>query len=181
MVLPVVVIVVGLFFGYLLLAGSLPLSRTPPPPATARQPVRPDPVDEHALNEYQAALARDPHDRAAALGAADLLYRAQHYDQAVPFYRRAMAIDPNDADVSTALATALWRSGQTDAALAQLDASLAIDPAHAQTLFTKGVVEADGRHDYEAAVRAWTALLDAHPDYPRAETVRAMIRDTEPK
>jgi cytochrome c-type biogenesis protein CcmH/NrfG len=103
------------------------------------------------------------------------------WTRALPGHRRAMAIDPNDADVSTALATALWRSGQTDAALAQLDASLAIDPAHAQTLFTKGVVEADGRHDYEAAVRAWTALLDAHPDYPRAETVRAMIRDTEPK
>lgn len=138
-------------------------------------------VDESALRAYRDILARDPKNVQAAVGAANLLYDGQRYEEAIPLYRQAFALNASDINVSTDLGTALWYTGRADEALAQYAASLAIQPSHPQTLFNLGIVEADGKHDYQAAVAAWERLLSAAPDYPNAAAVRTRIAETKKK
>jgi tetratricopeptide (TPR) repeat protein len=135
------------------------------------------PAEEASLRAYRDILARDPANLQAATDAANLLYDARRYAEAVPFYQKAFALAPTDINISTDLGTALWYSGRTDEALAQYDRSLAINPTHAQTLFNLGIVQRDGRHDKAAAAAVWEKLLDANPGYPNAAEVRQLIAD----
>jgi tetratricopeptide (TPR) repeat protein len=173
----VAVVLVGTLAGYLLTTLSPPASAGPAAmtaPAAAQIGGAP-PADESALQAYRDILARDPKNLQAAIGAANMLYDARRYADAIPFYQQAFALAPSDVSISTDLGTALWYSGRPEEALAQYDRSLAIEPAHAQTLFNVGIVRSEGLHDHKGAVEAWQRLLAAHPDYPNATEVRALI------
>ncbi len=134
-------------------------------------------VDENALKAYRDILARDPKNVQAAVSAANMLYDAQRYSEAIPLYQQAFALNPADINVSTDLGTALWYAGRPDEALAQFERSLKINATHPQTLFNKGVVNADGKHDYKAAAETWETLLKTNPAYADAAHVREMIED----
>lgn len=138
-------------------------------------------VDESELRAYREILARDPKNAAAAVKAANLLYDAQRYVEAIGFYQQAFALSPGDINVSTDLGTALWYAGRADEALAQYERSLAINATHAQTLFNVGIVRADGKHDYAGAVSAWSTLLNANPDYAAAARVKSLVADAQQK
>jgi len=166
---------VGLLGGYVIATMGRSPGAAPAVTTAGVQAAAAPVVDESALSAYRDILARDPANAGAAAGAANLLYDAGRYAEAVPYYQQAFALKPTDINISTDLGTALWYSGRADEALAQYDRSLTIDPAHAQTLFNVGIVQADGKHDYAAAVRAWERLLSATPDYPEAGRVRSLI------
>jgi tetratricopeptide (TPR) repeat protein len=170
-------ILFGLMAGYILGAGSAPRAQAAVPAVSASVP-NDHPttvVNEQELQAYRDILARDPKNVKAAVELANRLYDAGRYADAVPYYRQALAVEPRSANVSTDLATALYYLGRTDDALEQLDASLSIDPTHAQTLFNLGIVRREGKKDAKGAVEAWQRLLDAHPEYPDAERVRALL------
>lgn len=170
-------ILFGLMAGYILGTGSAPQAQAAAPAVSASVP-HDHPttvVNEQELQAYRDILARDPKNVKAAVELANRLYDAGRYADAVPYYRQALAVEPRSANVSTDLATALYYLGRTDDALEQLDASLAIDPTHAQTLFNLGIVRRDGKKDAKGAVEAWQRLLDAHPEYPDAERVKALL------
>lgn len=137
--------------------------------------------DEGALRTYREILAREPLNLQAAVNAANLLYDAQRYAEAIPLYQRAFALNPSDIDVSTDLGTALWYSGRPDDALAQYDRSLALNATHAQTLFNIGIVKSEGKRDYPGALAAWEELLAMNPTYPNAARVRSLITDAQQK
>jgi len=141
--------------------------------ATAPAPL----VDEGQLRAYREILARDPKNLAAAVGAGNLLYDAQRYQEAIGYYQQAFAANPADINVSTDLGTALWYTGRADEALAQYAKSLAINPTHAQTLFNVGIVRKDGTRDAAGAVEAWEKLLSTNPAYPDAGKVRSLISE----
>jgi len=165
----VAMLIVGGLAGYILAnAGGRPSQ----PQSATRNPQSPIPV---------AAPASSMQTFAEAVDAGNKLYDAQRYDDAIPYYERALTFDANAIEVSTDLGTALWYTGRADAALAQYDHSLALDRTHAQTLFNVGVVRADGKHDYAAAIDAWESLLRAHPDYASADKVRALMNDARSK
>ena len=138
-------------------------------------------VDEGALRAYRDILARDPKNLQAAVGAANLLYDAQRYSEAIPLYQQAFTLNPSDINISTDLGTALWYSSRADEALAQYDKSLAINAAHAQTLFNVGIVKSDGKRDYAGAVAAWEKLLATNPAYPDVVKVRGLIAGARQK
>lgn len=170
----VAALIVGLLGGYTLsnhggiASGSVTTAAASPPPAVPT-------ADEGALQAYRGILARDPTNVQAAIGAANLLYDARRYGEAIPLYQQALALQPTDIDVSTDLGTALWYSGRPDEALAQYERSLKIDPTHGQTLFNLGIVQSEGKHDYAAAIRSWEKLLSTSPGYPEAARVRALV------
>ena len=178
----IVMLLVGGLAGYILSATTTSRS-SPAPSATAAPASAPaaSVLDQGALRAYQDILSRDPRNVAAAVGAANLLYDAKRYVEAIPFYQQALAINSGDVNVSTDLGTALWYAGRADAALAQYAKSLAIDPTHAQTLFNVGIVKSDGKHDYPGAVEAWQTLLEKNPAYPNATNVRSMISEAQRK
>ena len=129
------------------------------------------------MRAYRDILARDPQNAQAAVGAGNLLYDAQRYQEAIGFYQQAFAQNPSDIHVSTDLGTALWYAGRPDEALAQYDRSLAMNPSHAQTLFNVGIVKADGKRDYAGAIIAWETLLRTNPDYPAVAHVQTLLTD----
>jgi lipoprotein NlpI len=112
-------------------AAAAPAAPTPTPPTV---------VDESELRAFREILTRDPKNLTAAVKAANLLYDAHRWVEAIPFYQQAFALNPKDINVSTDLGTALFNAGRSEEALAQYDKSLAIDKTHAQTLFNIGVV-----------------------------------------
>jgi tetratricopeptide (TPR) repeat protein len=138
-------------------------------------------ADESELRAYREILARDPKNTQAAVNAANLLYDAQRYQEAIGFYEQAIALHPSDINVSTDLGTALWYAGRPDDALARFDKSLALNATHPQTLFNVGIVRADGKHDYRGAIAAWETLLQTSPGYPEAAHVRSLINDAAAK
>jgi len=164
--------------GARLAAGVTPAAASAPAPGGAPAAGL---VDEIALKTYRDILARDPKNIQAAVSAADMLYDARRYEEAIPLYQQAMSTNGSDVSVSTDLGTALWYTGRADAALAQYAVSLRIDPSHAQTLFNLGIVRSDGKKDYTGAVQAWEALLSSNPSYPDAPKVRSLISEAKAK
>jgi tetratricopeptide (TPR) repeat protein len=172
----VAIVMVGAIAGYVL---SLPANQ--PTVGVAASATATPILDESELGAYREILARDPKNVDAAVKAGNLVYDAQRYVEAIGFYQQAFAVNPADINVSTDLGTALWYAGRADEALAQYDKSLALNATHAQTLFNVGIVRADGKHDYAAAIAAWDQLLNANPAYPAAVRVRSMIDDARQK
>lgn len=178
-------LVFGSVLGYVLGTSgrTTPSSAPPPPSSVAPAPSSPAPapaaapsgIDEKQLQTYRDILRLDPKNLEANTQAANLLYDAHRYAEAIPLYRQAFALDPTNVNVSTDLGTALWYDGQADAALAQYARSLALDPTHGQTLFNMGVVQMEGKKDARAAVQTWEKLLKTNPDYEGAEKVRERI------
>ncbi|MGC4084329.1 MAG: tetratricopeptide repeat protein [Vicinamibacterales bacterium] len=182
MVYAVGMLLVGGLAGYVLSSATTPRSHVvatavAPAPAAPQAAV----VNEAVLQSYRTILAKDPSNAQAAIDAANMLYDAKRYLDAIPLYRQALAARATDVNVSTDLGTALWYTGNADDALAQYDVSLRIDPSHAQTLFNIGIVKSDGKHDYAGAVRAWETLLQRNPAYPNAANVRSMLADARAK
>jgi tetratricopeptide (TPR) repeat protein len=177
----VALLTVGGLAGYIL-ANAGTSSARPNAPAAAQTTSATVPVaDENQLRAYRDILARDPRNVQAAVSAANLLYDAQRYQEAIGFYEQAFAQKSTDINVSTDLGTALWYSGRPDEALAQYERSLAINATHAQTLFNIGIVKADGKRDYAGAIAAWEKLLGTNPDYPAVTRVQTLISDARSK
>jgi tetratricopeptide (TPR) repeat protein len=130
--------------GYILASvGARPVVAEPA--ARVASGAQPPVFDEAQLRAYRDTLSRDPKNVQAAVGAANLLYDAQRYHEAIGFYQQAIAVDPSDVNISTDLGTALWYGGRPDEALAQYEKSLALNAAHAQTLFNVGIVRSEGK------------------------------------
>ena len=174
-------LMVGGLMGYVLaIQGTRSTGGVAAAPSAATSSTAPV-VDEGALRAYRDILARDPKNVQAAVGAANLLYDAQRYVEAIPLYQQAFTVNPSDINISTDLGTALWYSSRPDEALAQYDKSLALNATHAQTLFNIGIVKSEGKRDYAGALAAWEKLLATNPSYPDVAKVRGLMTDTQQK
>lgn len=172
---------VGGLMGYVLaVQGTRSAASGTSAPTATTSPTAPV-TDEGALRAYRDILARDPKNIQAAVGAANILYDARRYVEAIPLYQQAFALNPTDVNVSTDLGTALWYSGRPDEALAQYDKSLAVNPTHAQTLFNIGIVKSEGKRDYAGAVSAWEKLMNTNPTYPDMVKLRGLMVDAQQK
>jgi tetratricopeptide (TPR) repeat protein len=174
-------LLVGGLAGYVIAIAGLRPGAGPVQTATATAAPAAPLVDEGALKAYRDILTRDPRNLQAAVSAANMLYDAKRYVEAIPFYQQAFALNESDVNISTDLGTALWYAGRPDDALAQYDRSLTIAPAHAQTLYNVGIVRADGKQDYAGAAAAWEKLLQTNPDYPAVARVKTLIADARQK
>ncbi len=166
----VAMLIVGGLAGYILANASGRPSAAVSPQAQASVPAAPIAPPASSMTTF-----------ADAVDAGNRFYDAQRYADAIPYYEKALTFNANDINVSTDLGTALWYVGRADAALAQYDHSLTLDRTHAQTLFNLGIVRAEGKHDYAAAIEAWESLLKANPSYPAADKVRSLIADARGK
>lgn len=173
-------LLIGGLGGYVIAVAG-PRPGAAPAPVSSTTAAAAPMVDQAALQAYRDILARDPKNLQAAVAAANLLYDARRYLEAIPLYQQAFALNPSDVNVSTDLGTALWYAGRADEALAQYDRSLTIAPAHAQTLYNAGLVRAEGKHDYRGAVAMWEQLLQTSPAYPNAAAVRELLADAKLK
>ena len=83
---------------------------------------------QRLLTELKGRVVRNPQDRSALLGLAQLYADAGKFAQALPYYRRAVALDPRNPDVIVEYASALHASGDDRGAREQLQRALAVKP-----------------------------------------------------
>lgn len=132
-----------------------------------------------AAAPFLAQLRQRPNDPDLLVKLGNLYYDAQAYPQAIDYYRKALAIQPSNPDVRTDMGTAIWYSGDADGALKEFQTSLSYNPTHNATLFNRGVVLWQGKHDAKDAIASWQQLLKVNPNYPDRQKVEAMIQQAQ--
>ena len=149
------------------------LRHPPRPPAQQAAPHGTAGADMAALGQrMRAALgAEDVDDPAAvdssdpaALGqAADRLFAARRFADAVPLYRRLLELTPDDIDARNDLGLALHYAGDTAAGLATLRAGAAAAPDAQRIQLSLGFVALQAG-DADTAQQALTHARELAPD-----------------
>jgi cytochrome c-type biogenesis protein CcmH/NrfG len=124
-------------------------------------------------------LKTDPTNATLLTNLGNLYYDAKQYSTAILYYERSLKAQPADTSVRTDMGTAYWYNGDADRAIAQLQKALADEPTKADTLFTLGVVEFQGKHDAKMAIATWRKLLDTNPGYENKEKVLQLIAQAQ--
>jgi tetratricopeptide (TPR) repeat protein len=83
---------------------------------------------QRLLTELKGRVLRNPRDREALLGLAQLYSDAGKFAQALPYYRRTLALDPSNPQTRLDYASALHANGDDPAARAELRRILASKP-----------------------------------------------------
>ncbi|HLY41098.1 MAG TPA: hypothetical protein VKR52_07775 [Terracidiphilus sp.] len=150
------------------------------PPSTQAQ-AKPD---ARTMADMQAAplinqLKSDPNNAGVLTSVGNLYYDAQQYAIAVDYYGRALKVKPADTSVRTDEGTAFWYMGNADAAIAEFDQALSYAPNSANTLFNRGLVKWQGKHDAAGAIADWKKLLAANPNYEQRDKVNQMLAEVQ--
>lgn len=130
---------------------------------------------QRMLTEFKTRLARDPNDRTALLGLAEMYAQAGKYGAALPYYRRALARQPLDVSTRLAYAEALRNNGDDRAALTELERVLRAQPSDTPALFDEGDVAAELGLRSEA-IAAYRRALSASPSGSRADRAREALQ-----
>jgi hypothetical protein len=125
---------------------------------------------------YKAALAKNPKDKDAMIGLANLEFDSGQWVRAIDYYTRALSIDPKDADVRVDRAIAYHATGQNDLAKKELLAVTRQRPDHKNAWLNLGVVSRE-TGDRAGAVRAWQRYLELDPQGEHAADVRQEIEN----
>lgn len=107
----------------------------------------------------------------------NLYYDAQQYPLAVDYYGQVLLLRPSDVAVRTDRGTAYWLMGNADSALAEFNTALGYQPNNPNTLFNRGLVRWQGKHDAPGALADWKQLLASNPQYEARDKVLQMIAD----
>jgi len=126
------------------------------------------------VQEYKAALAKNPNDLEALVGLANLEFDSSQWDKAIQYYSRALAIDSKNADVRVDRAIAYHATGQNDVAMKELLRITREHPTHKNAWLNLGVVSRD-LGDRAQAIRAWERYLELDPQGEHAASVRQEI------
>jgi tetratricopeptide (TPR) repeat protein len=87
-------------------------------------------LDQLAIDEYAAALSRDPGNMQARVYGADAKMRSGHPDEAAQLYREALEKTPDSTRIETSLAMALVKARRYAEARGVLEAALKAQPAN---------------------------------------------------
>jgi cytochrome c-type biogenesis protein CcmH/NrfG len=147
-------------------------------------PARPTPASLKQMADAQAAplltkLNAHPKNADLLTSIGNLYYDAQQYPIAIDYYNRALQSKPSDSSVRTDMATAYWYLGRADQAIAQFDKALTYAPDNPNTLFNRGLVKWQGKHDAAGAIADWKKLLATTPNYEQKDKVQQMLSDVE--
>ncbi|MYM26639.1 tetratricopeptide repeat protein, partial [Duganella sp. FT135W] len=116
-----------------------------------------------AQQQYDEALAQDPNNRDALMGAASVASRQGQKDKAASYYLRLLELSPNDGAATAGLIG--LRQGDISRSEARLKAILATNPEAAPVLFALGNLYAQqGR--WPDAQQAYFRATGAAPDNP---------------
>lgn len=124
-------------------------------------------------------LQQRPNDANLLANLGNLYYDSQAYPQAIEYYRKSLSILPTNPDVRTDMGTAMWYGGDPDGALKEFATSLSYNSSHNGSLFNRGVVLMQGKHDAKGAIASWQKLLQVNPNYPDRQKVEQLIAQAQ--
>ncbi|MYM31113.1 tetratricopeptide repeat protein, partial [Duganella sp. CY15W] len=116
-----------------------------------------------AQQQYDAALAQDPNNRDALLGAATVATRQNQKDRAAGYYLRLLELSPNDAAATAGLIG--LRQGDISLSETRLKNILATNPEAAPVLFALGNLYAQ-QDRWGDAQQAYFRAVGSAPDNP---------------
>lgn len=155
-------------------AAAQPRAAAPAVPANAAQLKAEADAQAAPLEER---LKSEPGNADLLIQIGNLYYDAQQYPAAVNYYGKALAVEPSNAAVRTDMGTAYWYMGNADSALKEFDTALGSEPNNPNTLFNRGLVRWQGKHDGTGALSDWKQLLAAHPNYDARDKVQQMMAE----
>ena len=184
----IVYLISGVFFGVLvgwIIGSQQGGPRSAPVPASAATPATPAPatstspaaapLDESRARALQAQAESNPKDAAVRVELGNLYFDADRAQDAIRWYVEALALDPKNVSASTDLGVAYYYVNQPDRALQQFEHSLSLDPKHAKTLLNRGIVQAFGKQDLDAAAQSWQQVIALAPDSPEGRAARQAL------
>ncbi len=127
------------------------------------------------VQEYKAALARDPSDVQANIGYGNLLFDSGQWEKAVTHYQAALVKDPKNADVRVDMAIALHNLGQDPKAIQELERVTKESPGHKNAWLNLGVI-CSSTGDRKTAIQAWEKYLALDPNGPHAASIREQVQ-----
>ena len=126
-----------------------------------------------ALSTAAIAIRMDPEMSVGYTVRADVEAHTLHnLEAADKDYRRAIFLDPNDPTAHQWYAEFLADTGRTDEALREATTAARHDPLSAPVAAAIGIAHYSA-HNYPAAIAAWLATLELHPDYVNAHVFLA--------
>lgn len=185
MILAAICIAIGLCGGWLIRgwdSGANPpaAQANPGQPAPASAAQRKTQADEQVAPLLEQ-LKSQPGNADILTQIGNLYYDAQQYPQAVNYYGQVLQLRPADAAVRTDEGTAYWYMGNADSALAEFDKALSYQANNPNTLFNRGLVRWQGKHDAAGALADWKQLLATDADYEAKDKVQQMMAQVEGK
>ena len=129
-----------------------------------------------AIQPLLRRLENNPNDPDLLVNIGNAYYDDHDYVKAAGYYQRYLGLRPLDAGVRTDMGTAIWYSGNPDGAIQQYETVLSSQPDYPNALFNLGVVQWQGKHDDQAAIKCWERLLQVHPDYADRQKTEDLIQ-----
>lgn len=131
---------------------------------------------DHALHDFQRALALDPRCGMAYGGRSDVLSRRGQHHRALQDAYRGLELDPDNAALYYRRIGAAYRGlGQLRRALSKYNRALALNPDDDQTLLQRGQCY-EQIQLVERALADYERALALHPGWAQATRARARAR-----
>ena len=131
--------------------------------------------------QHKQRLEKNPKDKDALMFLGNANYDISRFDQAKDYYKRYLEVDPTHVGVRTDLATSYYKIKDVDSSIRELETVVAQVPDHETALYNLGLILWQDKQDKPGAVKAWEALLKAHPNHPKAVEVRKQIAEMKKK
>ena len=119
---------------------------------------------ETALNHALDALESAPNNVEALAILSEIYSDVGNFDFAQEYIDQALALDSNDVLVLRNQAYLLEKRGKYNEAVAALDRALALDPQRSDLYMEKARIFRVGLNDYQKALEAYRAAVDANQD-----------------
>jgi tetratricopeptide (TPR) repeat protein len=134
-----------------------------------------------ALAEFQQALAKQPNDPRALLGAGRLLVMAGETGEAEKLFDRLTNLAPHNVDGHIAYSQLRLQKGDLDGAVESARRAVEMGPSRADARFYLGVAH-EARKEWSAAADAFRATLERDPNYFEAliRLARSLIMSDRP-
>lgn len=131
-----------------------------------------------AQQEFNKALAADPHNFRALYGLGTMDYQQSRYPVAIPYLRRAVAVAPHDVEPALTLGACYQKSGNAAQANAIYQQILKQDPKNARALFNLGDMNIDLMR-YPVARQYFEKILTVAPTSFLAADSKTRIRQID--
>lgn len=131
---------------------------------------------EQRLAAFEKALAENPKDVTALVGAATIYQQNDDLNTAAEYLERAIAVDESQKDLYLRLANIYLNSKALDyeAAAQVLNKAVAVDPTNPDVFLKLGTAQSN-LNNTEAAILAWQKYLELAPNGEMASVVQKQI------
>jgi cytochrome c-type biogenesis protein CcmH/NrfG len=134
---------------------------------------------EQQIEQYRAALEKDPQDLNTLVTLGDLYLNANKVIEAWKVFTQAQKVSPNDTHVLMDLGGIYYRIGKIDKALESYERAYTLSPKHLDPLMNMAMIYSREQKDFSKALELYRKILDSNPEPQMAARVKQEISEIE--